>query len=146
MLDLIKTGSENKLSHDSTKVKLFKSQNGTYKIYKDALLNGNKSIAKLNQRAIKRNVITHSESHNASMEHIEYQDFRSMISDYGTSTQKGSSPFNPTKPNQDSYIQRCNLIINQFEHPLETDIEQIHMFGVLDGHGSDGHNVSAYLK
>jgi hypothetical protein len=146
MLDFKKTGIENKLLSDSTKVKLFKSQNGIYKIYKDALLKGNKSIVKLNQRAIKRNIIPHSESQNASMEHVEYQDFKSMISDYGTSTQKGSSPSHPAKPNQDSYIQRCNLIINQFEHPLETDIDQIHMFGVFDGHGSDGHNVSAYLK
>eukprot|EP01015_Nassula_variabilis_P023549 TRINITY_DN441_c0_g2_i2.p1 TRINITY_DN441_c0_g2~~TRINITY_DN441_c0_g2_i2.p1 ORF type:complete len:286 (-),score=52.85 TRINITY_DN441_c0_g2_i2:37-894(-) len=48
----------------------------------------------------------------------------------------GYNPYNPNKINQDSFIIRPNLL----------DFENVHLFGVFDGHGSNGHFVSNFLK
>ena len=39
------------------------------------------------------------------------------------------------KPNQDSFIVKENLTSNN-----------VHMFSVMDGHGSDGHFVAQYVS
>lgn len=57
----------------------------------------------------------------------------------GSYTLKGHSPNNIFKTNQDSCLDLPNLISSsEFSFP-------IHLFGIFDGHGSDGHSVSNFV-
>ena len=58
------------------------------------------------------------------------------IKNYATKSIKGKSLNNPAKKNQDSYF-----LIRDFR-----GIKNVHLFGVLDGHGINGHLVSDYVK
>jgi hypothetical protein len=58
----------------------------------------------------------------------------SIIKDHGAYSRTGYFPNNPLKPNQDSYIQKPDLL------------PATHLFGVCDGHGKEGHHVSGFLK
>ena len=51
-------------------------------------------------------------------------------------SQAGKDEQGKTKTNQDSYV----MIDSIFNNP------KINIFGVLDGHGSNGHLVSEYVK
>jgi serine/threonine protein phosphatase PrpC len=51
-------------------------------------------------------------------------------------TKKGSVPSNPNKVNQDNYIINPNIQGKTYQH----------FFGVCDGHGPLGHQVSNYIK
>ena len=48
----------------------------------------------------------------------------------------GYQPHNPGKTNQDSFILAPNLM----------QLSSLHLFGVCDGHGTNGHFVSAFIK
>ncbi|CAG9329833.1 unnamed protein product [Blepharisma stoltei] len=59
-----------------------------------------------------------------------------IISSFSHETQKGFIPGNPGKVNQDNF----------FEHPCVAGYNDLHLFGVCDGHGMFGGEVSGYVK
>ena len=64
--------------------------------------------------------------------------FEEVISlrDYGALTRPGNDDTGMTKTNQDSYISKINI----------NGINGFNIFGVLDGHGPDGHYVSKFAS
>ena len=60
----------------------------------------------------------------------------SRVKSYGTKSVTGKSPSNPNKKNQDA-----EFSIKNFDR-----IKNAYFFGVLDGHGINGHLVSDYVK
>ena len=58
------------------------------------------------------------------------------ITKFAYATSVGYNPNNPKKVNQDSYILMPNMMGKL----------GLHMFGVCDGHGANGHLVSQYIK
>ena len=55
-----------------------------------------------------------------------------LLKDFGTLTRSGSNDRDIAKTNQDSYISKTNI----------NGITDFNIFGVLDGHGPDGHYIS----
>ena len=55
---------------------------------------------------------------------------------FGYRSKKGYQTTNPSKVNQDSIVISTKL----------KEETSSHYFGVCDGHGSDGHHVSGFLK
>lgn len=58
------------------------------------------------------------------------------ITKFAFATSVGHQPGNPNKPNQDAYVLVPNML-GQLG---------LHFFSVCDGHGINGHHVSAYIK
>ena len=61
---------------------------------------------------------------------------RNVITKYAFATRVGYIPNNPNKINQDSFILHPNLSNQNFHH----------YFGVCDGHGQNGKDVSHFIK
>ena len=59
-----------------------------------------------------------------------------MVKKFAYATKKGFLPTDPEKENQDAF----------FFHPNMCKEPAFHMFGVADGHGTYGHEVSNYIK
>lgn len=58
------------------------------------------------------------------------------VSSYGVSSQMGMVPKRPNKPNQDAYFALENFM----------DIDNAYLFGIMDGHGHFGREVSTLVK
>ena len=58
------------------------------------------------------------------------------ITKFAFATSVGHQPGNPNKPNQDAYVLVPNMLSQL----------GLHFFSVCDGHGVNGHHVSAYIK
>lgn len=58
------------------------------------------------------------------------------ITKFAFATSTGHSSTHPNKPNQDVYIIEPNLKGHL----------GLHVFGICDGHGFDGHKVSEFIK
>ena len=63
-----------------------------------------------------------------------------LFSTYATRTKTGLVPFNPNKVNQDRAI-----VVPQVAHSDKHGGRGAALFGVFDGHGMLGHDVSSYL-
>jgi serine/threonine protein phosphatase PrpC len=61
---------------------------------------------------------------------------KNIVTKYAFATRVGYMPGNPNKQNQDSFILHPN-----FKKSYHT-----HMFGVCDGHGHLGREVSSFVK
>ena len=61
--------------------------------------------------------------------------FKSSISNVGSNTRAGKINPYQTKINQDSFINARNLLSTDF-----------HIFAVFDGHGTQGHHISGFVK
>ena len=59
-----------------------------------------------------------------------------LLRDYGFLSRPGSDDTGMTKTNQDSYISKTNI----------NGLSNFNIFGVLDGHGPDGHFVSEFAS
>ena len=64
---------------------------------------------------------------------------RNVITKYAFATRVGFIPNNASKVNQDSYI-----LVPSIEGPESNNYK--HYFGVCDGHGSNGHIASGFIK
>ena len=62
--------------------------------------------------------------------------FTNCVTKFAFATKTGVSPSNPHKLNQDSWI----------TVPHFCGLKYCHFFSVADGHGSNGQDVSRYLK
>jgi len=61
---------------------------------------------------------------------------RNVVTKYAFATRVGYLPNNPNKVNQDSFILQPNVNKSPY----------CHMFGVCDGHGSNGRDASQFIK
>lgn len=59
-----------------------------------------------------------------------------VITKFAFATTVGFIPGNPHKQNQDSFALSPNM----------GGVQGLHFFAVCDGHGLNGHHVSAYIK
>lgn len=59
-----------------------------------------------------------------------------LIKNYAYKSQAGKNEHGFTKINQDSQVVMCNVL----------NLDEYNIFGVLDGHGSNGHHVSNYIN
>lgn len=67
---------------------------------------------------------------------VEYQEKLNIVTKFAFATRVGHSPSNPKKVNQDSFILAPNIL----------NIQSMHYFGVWDGHGQNGKDVSTLVK
>lgn len=61
---------------------------------------------------------------------------RNVVKKFAFATRVGYQPDNPNKVNQDSFILAPNI----------KEKSALHMFGVCDGHGTAGREVSNFVK
>ncbi len=61
---------------------------------------------------------------------------QNIVTKYAFATRVGFMPGNPNKQNQDAFVL----------HPNFKDSSFTHLFGVCDGHGSNGKEASGYIK
>jgi len=66
-----------------------------------------------------------------------YGESKNIVTKFAFATRMGYIPNNPYKQNQDSFILAPNLLGGQ---------PALHYFGVCDGHGQHGKEVSNYVK
>jgi serine/threonine protein phosphatase PrpC len=66
----------------------------------------------------------------------QFGDVKNVVTKFAFATRVGFIPNNPYKQNQDSFILAPNLL-NQ---------PALHYFGICDGHGQFGKEVSSYVK
>ena len=62
---------------------------------------------------------------------------KNIVTKFAFATRMGYIPNNPFKQNQDSFILAPNILNGQ---------PALHYFGVCDGHGQYGKEVSSYIK
>ena len=67
---------------------------------------------------------------------IIYNEKENIVTKFAFATRVGHSPNNPYKVNQDSFILAPNIL----------NIQSMHYFGVWDGHGQNGKDVSTFIK
>lgn len=77
-----------------------------------------------------------SASHMRTMSDVPFTETLNVVSKCGFKTRTGSIMSQPKKNNQDAYIIVPNV----------GDVRGKYIFGVCDGHGTHGHDVSAYVK
>lgn len=65
-----------------------------------------------------------------------HKEGKNCIRKFAFATRVGFHPNNPNKVNQDAYILQPNI----------QGLPQVHLFGVCDGHGQFGRNVSSFVK
>ena len=86
------------------------------------------------------NIIDQNNHNDNNNYDLFYNDFNSSssgyIKNYGYLTHPGKDLFGMQKTNQDSFICKTNI----------NNIKDFNIFGVLDGHGPDGHFVSEYVS
>ena len=73
--------------------------------------------------------------HNETVER-QKPEGKNVIRKFAFATRVGYHPQNPNKVNQDSYILQPNI----------QGTSQVHLFGICDGHGQFGRNVSNFVK
>ena len=74
------------------------------------------------------------------------QKYHNVISKFGWWSKAGHVASNSMKPNQDAYIAWVNLLWNESSKNIDSVPKKIHLFGVFDGHGTEGKAVSNYIK
>ena len=67
---------------------------------------------------------------------VQYNEKTNIVTKFAFATRVGQSPSNPYKVNQDSFILAPNMV----------NIQSMHFFGVWDGHGQNGKDVSTFIK
>jgi len=67
---------------------------------------------------------------------ILYNEKLNIVTKFAFATRVGHSPSNPNKVSQDSFILAPNIL----------SIQSMHYFGVCDGHGENGKDVSSFVK
>ena len=123
-------GNVNKLLKKSSNSNIISTQNSGYEFPKNLKMFSKKNFEKLKKKSIKKKFNVNLEKDIEEVKNIDHMEFKSIISDFGSSSKMGKTPKNPLKPNQDSYIQRPNLATKETKTPSDVIIEQIHLFGV----------------
>jgi serine/threonine protein phosphatase PrpC len=67
---------------------------------------------------------------------INYDEKTNIVTKFAFATRVGYSPNNPFKVNQDAFILAPNIL----------NVQWMHYFGVCDGHGQNGKDVSSMIK
>lgn len=67
---------------------------------------------------------------------IKYDEKTNIVTKFAFATRVGYSPNNPNKVNQDAFILAPNIL----------NVQCMHYFGVCDGHGQNGKDVSSMIK
>lgn len=67
---------------------------------------------------------------------VDFDEKKNIVTKFAFATRVGHSPSNPNKVNQDSFILAPNIL----------NIQSMHYFGVCDGHGQNGKDVSSLVK
>ena len=68
--------------------------------------------------------------------HITNIKAKNVVKKFAFATRVGFEPNNPEKTNQDAFILAPNM----------QDRQSMHMFGICDGHGSNGREASNFVK
>lgn len=67
---------------------------------------------------------------------VLYDEETNIVTKFAFATRVGHAPNNPYKVNQDSFILAPNIL----------NMQSMHYFGVCDGHGQNGKEVSTFIK
>lgn len=67
---------------------------------------------------------------------LVYDEENNIVTKFAFATRVGHAPNNPNKVNQDSFILAPNIL----------NMQSMHYFGVCDGHGQNGKDVSTLIK
>lgn len=145
ILEFKKSGNISYLFPESTKTK--GETKPSYQFPKNLQMIGKQNLQKLKHKSIKKKFKLDLDQEIDTVKNMEtIPKHNGIIHDYGTCSKMGKSLRDPLKPNQDSYIQKPNLYAKEFNSPSQSTVEQVHLFGVLDGHGSEGHVISGAIK
>jgi len=144
LLDFKKTGDISKLLRETTRERIVTSQQA-FKRSRVNIYRTNDDNKRRDSKVGRKNFlqqVSEIAGINLTTHSCEYP---IVIEEFGTSTKAGYTPNKAQKPNQDSFLQRPNLLATESYDEMLSQA-QVHLFGVWDGHGSSGHNVSSYIK
>ncbi|CAI2375329.1 unnamed protein product [Moneuplotes crassus] len=128
------------------KNKNMKLKKSSYEFPKKLHMFGIHNLKKFKNQYLKKQPQEESYDEVEIINNFEHENFKSLITSVGACSKVGKSLSHPLKPNQDSFIQRPNMILSQQKSQDGDIINQTHLFGVLDGHGINGHKISGTLK